>query len=62
MRLCRVQVAENEELACRNVKEAEVEIVEGPPASGCTLDEERFCMCGKLGPVARNNWTFFCGR
>ena len=22
----------------------------------------RFCMCGKLGPVTRKNWTFFCGR
>ena len=58
----RAQVAENQEFACRNVNEAEVEMVEGPPASACSLDQERFCMCGKLGSVARNNWTFFCGR
>ena len=22
----------------------------------------RFCMCGKLGPITRRNWTYFCGR
>ena len=58
------KVTENDEGACDEVKEAEVktEIVEGPPASGCTADQERFCMCGKIGPLERRRWTYFCGR
>ena len=58
------KVRENDEGACDEVKEAEVktEIVEGPPASGCTEDQERFCMCGKIGPLERRRWTYFCGR
>merc|ERR1712244_49501 len=58
------KVAENDVLACDGVKEADVktEIVEGPPASGCTQNAERFCMCGKIGPLERKNWTYFCGR
>ena len=55
-------MSENNEAACQNVSEAEVEIVEGPPASGCSQDEERFCMCGKIGTLFRRNWTYFCGR
>ena len=58
------KVTENDERACEEVNEAEVktEIVEGPPASGCTEDQQRFCMCGKIGPLERRNWTYFCGR
>lgn len=57
------KVSESERAFCDNVDEAEVSsIVEGPPATGCREDSERFCMCGKLGPVTRRNWTFFCGR
>ena len=58
------KVTENDEAACDEVSEAEIktEIVEGPPASGCTEDQERFCMCGKIGPLERRNWTYFCGR
>jgi len=58
------KVSESEKALCDNVEEGNIErgIVEGPPAAGCREDSERFCMCGKLGPVTRKNWTFFCGR
>jgi len=58
------RVGEEDKTICDNVDESLVleNVVEGPPASGCEQDGERFCMCGKLGPNTRRNWTFFCGR
>merc|ERR1719461_1335229 len=41
------KVEENATEACKNVDEANVTIVPGPPGDTCKADNERFCFCGK---------------
>jgi len=55
------KVEENAMEACKNVDEASVTIVPGPPGDTCKVDNERFCFCGKKGKAATQNWKYICG-
>merc|ERR1739840_7229 len=46
---------------CANVTEANVELRQGKPSLSCRVDEERFCLCGKVGKGEAVQWRFLCG-
>merc|ERR1711994_1150255 len=46
---------------CDDVDESQVELRQGRPSLSCKVDEERFCLCGKVGAGEEATWRFLCG-
>merc|ERR1711997_180712 len=46
---------------CDDVDESQVELRQGRPSLSCKVDEERFCLCGKVGSGEEAAWRFLCG-
>jgi len=37
------------------------QVREGRPSLACREDEERFCLCGRVGRNGTTSWRFLCG-